>query len=294
MIPARRFGHVVLAVRDMKKSSEFYAMAVGLRVAAYNESRGQCFMSFGDDHHTLGLFQRAAPDGAAPSPEQPGILRIAFEMEGLPAIRAARARLAEAGVAVESGGTRGIRFRDPDGNGVELDVAAGAVGRRRISHLVLNVRDVARSRDFYLGILGLGVVSEEPDEGVCLLGLDGRRRDLALVQRVAADAPPPDETQPRMIHFAWQLEDFAEVQAKYRELVAQGIAVDTVLHNVTQSLYVTDPDGHVCELYCDRWEDGFEAMSTQGPMTRRLDIETGEGIGEDVFAAKAREDAGAG
>jgi len=165
---------------------------------------------------------------------------------------------------------------------------------KRISHLVLNVKDVARSRDFYVNVLGLKVASEKPEAGVCFLSLGEQHHDLGLFQRAAADAAPPDETQPRMIHFAWQLKDFAEVQAKYRELTAQGLAVDTVLHNVTQSLYVTDPDGHVCELYCDRWEDGFEAMSTQGPMTKQLDIETGEGIGEDVFAAKAREHAGAG
>jgi catechol 2,3-dioxygenase len=124
MIPARRFGHVVLAVRNMKKSSEFYAMTVGLKVAAYNEARGQCFMSFGDDHHTLGLFQRAAPDGVPPAPDQPGIVHIAFEMEDFPAVQAAHAELVGKGVeierVVEHNVTRSIYFRDPDNNCVEL------------------------------------------------------------------------------------------------------------------------------------------------------------------------------
>jgi catechol 2,3-dioxygenase len=164
---------------------------------------------------------------------------------------------------------------------------------KRLGHLVLNVKDMAKSRDFYVDVLGLKVASEKAERGVCFLSLGEKHHDLALFQRAGADASYPDDTQPRMIHFAWQLKDFAEVQAKYKELQAKGYALNTALHNVTQSMYVTDPDGNVCELYCDRWEDGFEAMRTQGPLTRKLDMETGEGVGPDLFAPKPKEPADA-
>lgn len=298
MIEAQRFGHIVLAVRDMKKSADFYCRATGLQIAAYSEERGQCFLSFGDDHHAFALFRRAAPDGRPPADTQPGIAHIVFELGSAEALRAALQELSETGVA--PGGDPGIRagdggadrtgVRDPDGNLVVL--TAGGGGKRRLAQLALNVTGLAEARDFYRQVLGIGVVSEDPDAGSCLLGLDGDSPELALFGRAAPDAPPPDETQPRLIHFAWQLPDFPAVQAAYRELTGQGIGVETMQHNVTNSLYVKDADGHVCELYCDRWEDGFEAMRTQGPMTKMLDIETGEGIGDDLFSARAKEKKG--
>jgi catechol-2,3-dioxygenase len=296
MIEAQRFGHIVLAVRDMKKSADFYCRAAGLQIAAYSEPRGQCFMSFGDDHHAFALFQRAAPDGRPPEQTQPGIAHIVFELGGSGNLHAAIRDLAEIGVAPVSdpdsragdGGVDRIGVRDPDGNLVVL-TAGGVEGKKRLAQLALNVTGLAEARDFYRRVLGIGVISENPDAGSCLLGLDGDRPELALFGGAAPDAPPPDETQPRLIHFAWQLPDFQAVQAAYRELTGQGIPVETMQHNVTNSLYVKDADGHVCELYCDRWEDGFEAMRTQGPMTKILDIETGEGIGDDLFSAKAKE-----
>jgi catechol 2,3-dioxygenase len=124
MIPVRRFGHIVLAARDMKASAEFYEKTVGLTIASYNEERGQCFMSFGDDHHTLAVFQRAAPDGAPPGPEQPGIIHIAFEMEDFSALQSAYAELKAMGVPVERtmehNVTKSVYFRDPDNNCIEL------------------------------------------------------------------------------------------------------------------------------------------------------------------------------
>ena len=149
---------------------------------------------------------------------------------------------------------------------------------RKLGHIVLNVSDLDASRDFYCKVLGLEPVAENEAGKIVFLSLGEQHHDLALVQRATEAAPAP--TQPGLVHMAWQLEDFAAVQAAYRELTDAGIEVDPVQHNVTNSLYVQDPDGHLVELYCDRWgEKGIEVMRAEGPQRRTLDIETGEAVG---------------
>jgi catechol-2,3-dioxygenase len=75
----------------------------------------------------------------------------------------------------------------------------------------------------------------------------------------------------------WQLENYEALKAAYIELEGKGIEVfRTTQHNITNSIYVKDPDGVVIELFCNRFEDGFNVMKTLGPRTDHLDILTGE------------------
>jgi len=108
---------------------------------------------------------------------------------------------------------------------------------RKLGHIVLNVRDAGRSRDFYTRTLG---ATNRPR------GSEARRR----VPELRPGAPPtsrcsrwprgeaPDATQPGLHHMAWQLGSFEELQAAYRDLKAMGVAVEsTIEHNVTRSVY---------------------------------------------------------
>src|SRR6266436_1702275 len=127
---------------------------------------------------------------------------------------------------------------------------------RKLGHIVLNVRDAAKSRDFYTRTLGLKEA----------------HHDLALFQLASGDAP--DAAQPGLHHMAWQLGSVEELQAAYRELKALGVPIEsTVEHNVTRSIYFSDPDGNRVELYCDMVANGFEAMRTLGPRRDPWDLE---------------------
>jgi len=145
---------------------------------------------------------------------------------------------------------------------------------RKLGHIVLKVSDMVASRDFYVRVLGLKVSAENLKQGVCFLSVGDEHHDLALFQRATGPGPRPD--QPGLMHIAWQLGDFAELQAAYRELTGDGFAVEAYRHNVSNSLYLKDPDGHTVELYCDLWENGYEAMKTNNDPTVPIDIETGE------------------
>lgn len=150
----------------------------------------------------------------------------------------------------------------------------------KLGHLVLNVSDLAASRDFYVKVCGFEVMAENAERKIVFLSLGDDHHHLALIQR--ATGPRPDATQPGLVHFAWRLEDFTAVQAAYKELTEAGIEIEPIQHNVTNSLYMKDPDGHLVELYCDRWGDkGMDVMRTQGPKRMALDMETGEAVGSE-------------
>ena len=148
---------------------------------------------------------------------------------------------------------------------------------QRLGHIVLSVRDMKASTDFYTRTIGLKVASYKPERGQAFLSFGDDHHALALFQRAAPDAEPPADDQPGIQHIAWQLEDFAAVQAAWRELQEIGIPVErSVEHNVTRSIYFRDPDNNCVELFCNRWEKGFEAMQTTRMSTAPLDVETGE------------------
>lgn len=146
---------------------------------------------------------------------------------------------------------------------------------RKLGHIVLKVRDAQQAKDFYTRVLGLQVAYEDRQRGAVFLSFGTEHHDLALFQ--LATREPPEAAQPGLHHIAWQLGNFAELQAAHRELLELGIPVEaTVEHNVTRSVYFFDPDGNRVELYCDMVSNGFAAMQTLGPAVKPLDIETGE------------------
>jgi catechol 2,3-dioxygenase len=146
---------------------------------------------------------------------------------------------------------------------------------KRLHHVVLNVSDLDASIEFYEKVLGLTLAARSEERSSAFLSFGDEHHDLALFQR--ATGPSPEDSQPGLVHMGWQLADYDELKAAYEELLEMGMDVfRTIQHNVTNSVYLKDPDGMVVELFCDRFEDGFEVMKTMGPKSDHLDIMTGE------------------
>ena len=122
MIQARKLGHIVLKVRDAQKSKDFYMKTLGLKLAHEDLQRGTVFLSFGEQHHELALFEPVT--GAAPDRTQPGLHHSAWQLGSFEELQAAHRELRAMGIAVEStvehNVTRSVYFPDPDGNRVEL------------------------------------------------------------------------------------------------------------------------------------------------------------------------------
>ncbi len=156
----------------------------------------------------------------------------------------------------------------------------------RLGHVVMNVSDLEAAIGFYTRVVGLEVVTHDAGRRIAFLSLGEQHHDLALVER--ATGARPDADQPGLVHMAWRLADFAELQAAHAELSEAGIELEPIQHNITNSLYMRDPDGNVVELYCDRWADGIEVLRTQGPKRVALDIQTGVGADDEQELLRPR------
>lgn len=141
----------------------------------------------------------------------------------------------------------------------------------KLGHLVLSVRDCVRSRDFYTQRLGMKVSSEKPERGQVFLTIGEEHHVLALFQRATLDPPTPD--QPGIRHIAFQLDNFEQVQSAYNNLKAAGIPVESASEDgITRSIYVRDPDNNCVELFCNRVNNGFEAIRDADLTPRPLDV----------------------
>ena len=124
MIPVRRLNHAVLYVRDVARSVAFYERAFGFQVVDGDPAGGAAFLrtSFGDNHHDLGLF-RVGPQAPGPERGRVGLYHLAWEVDSITDLVAARDLLLEMGALVGSsdhGTSKSLYGADPDGNEFEV------------------------------------------------------------------------------------------------------------------------------------------------------------------------------
>ncbi len=120
----------------------------------------------------------------------------------------------------------------------------------RIGHVVLKVRDLARSRQFYTEVLGLELMFDTP--GMAFLVSHRRDHHEIGLMEVGAAAEAPKGPQVGLSHVAFRLGDEAELIKAYRELKERDVPISfTVHHGITKSVYFLDPDGNQLEVYWD-------------------------------------------
>lgn len=167
-----RLGYVHLRVKNLDDSLAFWTRAVPLEVSARSGER--VYLRGGLEHHWIVLEQSA----------DPGLARVALEVENRAELDAFEARLKALGIAFEAGDgldtervDRYLRFADPAGNPLELycDMVAmptpptpRAVQLLDIQHVVLAAGDTSRATAFYRDVLGMRE-SDWVERDVCFL-----------------------------------------------------------------------------------------------------------------------------
>jgi catechol 2,3-dioxygenase len=144
---------------------------------------------------------------------------------------------------------------------------------QNVGHVVLKVRDLERAARFYREVLGLTEVARGAFGGqMAFFSATGENHhDIALFE-VGPDAAPAEEHQVGLYHVALRIgHTLEELRAAKAHLAAHGIGGLRLRdHTVSQSIYLSDPDGNRLELYVDGdpaiWRDDPAAVATSVPL----------------------------
>ena len=128
-----------------------------------------------------------------------------------------------------------------------------------IDHIVLRVRQLPRSLEFYCDLLGCTLERQQPE-----LGLTQLRAGRSLIDLVTLDGPlgagePPGAGR-NLEHFCLTVAPYDE-PALLAWLTARGITVGEAslrygAEGEGRSFYIEDPDGNRVELKAARYTDG--------------------------------------
>ena len=136
---------------------------------------------------------------------------------------------------------------------------------RRLGHVVLKARDLARSRAFYEQ-LGLEFAAQLGEQMLFLRA--GNDHHTIAFLNVGANAPSPARQAVGLLHIAFQVDSKDELLRMYRRLRDANVQFSGFSdHVVSHSMYLNDPDGNEVEIYADqpreRWQDIAESLTTR-------------------------------
>jgi catechol 2,3-dioxygenase len=125
---------------------------------------------------------------------------------------------------------------------------------KELGHVVLYVRDLARSAAFYEDVLGWRRITPGDLPFPAAAFSSGRtHHELLLIEVGANAAPPPSGRRTGLYHIGLKIGDSDDdLRTALSRLRAANVEITgTADHTVSHSLYILDPDGNELELYVD-------------------------------------------
>jgi catechol 2,3-dioxygenase len=144
----------------------------------------------------------------------------------------------------------------------------------KIGHIHLSVANLENSLKFYRDILGFDVTSKIGDSAV-FLSAGGYHHHIALNTWSKLGTRPP-AGHIGLYHFAILYPSREELAKTLQNIIENKYPLSGAAdHDVSEAIYLEDPDGNGVELYVDRPEEKWE-KSEKGEIkmsTKRLDIQ---------------------
>jgi len=145
-----------------------------------------------------------------------------------------------------------------------------AINVRGVGHVVLKVRNLERSVQFYTNVLGLKEVGRLGAK-MAFFSAGHNHHDLAVLE-VGAAATLPDRGAVGLYHVALKIgDDLDALRSAKAHLDAHGVEILALReHRVSQSIYLNDPDGNGLELFVDAdpaiWREDPSRVATTEPL----------------------------
>ena len=120
-----------------------------------------------------------------------------------------------------------------------------------LGHVVFYVKDLDRSLAFYRDLLGFQEIGRAFGGAAALTS--GRTHHELLLIEVGDASRPPSGRRLGLYHIGIKIGDsLEELRTAKADLERAGVTITGMSdHTVSQSLYLTDPDGNEVELYVD-------------------------------------------
>lgn len=150
------------------------------------------------------------------------------------------------------------------------------IGPRRLGHVNLFVSDLEGSVKFYREVCGFVEVFREPGISMAFLSNGNTHHDVALMETATAPRAGRDgHVQVRtgrgrtagLNHLGFEMETELGLVEAIRRAKAAGVRIErTTDHQISHSLYLYDPDGHMLEFYADvvsDWRQLYQELEGQ-------------------------------
>lgn len=123
-----------------------------------------------------------------------------------------------------------------------------------IGHVHLKVSDIDRALAFYTGVLGFDQIMRIGDQAA-FISAGGYHHHIGLNTWQSRRGLPPAPHHTGLYHFAIRYPTRRDLARAVRRVIDAGVPVQGVAdHGVSESIYLSDPDGNGIELTRDRPE----------------------------------------
>jgi catechol 2,3-dioxygenase len=138
---------------------------------------------------------------------------------------------------------------------------------KSLGHVVVKVSNLERSEAFYRDVLGLPVCAHYDQDGLNMAFFSlGNHHDFAIME----SPDTGDAEKSGLHHVAFKIgTNLDDLKSAKQYLEDKGVETDPIDHVVTQSLYISDPDGNGIELYVDVsdvWKEDPQTVANIAPL----------------------------